>query len=128
MRAPFARTLLTVPAAPEKDDACLLDLARWSGRYSPTLNADGDDGLWLDVSGVPHLFGGERALLADMARRFARLGFTARLALAETLGGAHALARYARLLSIIVPHGKIAEALAPLPVEALRLEPRSCGC
>jgi protein ImuB len=56
-----------------------------------------------------------------MARRFARLGFTARLALAETSGGAHALARYAPS-SPIIPQGKIAEALAPLPMEALRLD------
>ena len=103
--------LLTTPAEPEKDAECLLALARWSGRYSPSLNVDGDDGLWLDVSGVPHLFGGARALLDDMAKRFARLGFTARLALAETLGGAHALARYGRVSSLIVPQGKIGEAL-----------------
>jgi len=115
--------LLTLPAAPKKDEDALLDLARWAScRYSPTLNADGDDGLWLEVTGVPHLFGGERALLADMAARLARAGFTARLALAETLGGAHALSRYARP-SLIVPDGEIKAALAPLPVEALRLEP-----
>lgn len=114
--------LATAAAAPEKDAVCLLALARWSGRYSPSLNVDGDDGLWLDVSGVPHLFGGARALLDDMAMRFARLGFNARIALAEALGGAHALARYAHSSSIIVPQEKIAEALAPLPVEALRLD------
>jgi protein ImuB len=113
--------LLTAPAEPEKDAACLLALARWSSRYSPSLNVDGEDGLWLDVSGVPHLFGGANALLDDMAKRFAHLGFTARLALAETLGGAHALARYGRVSSLIVPQGKIGEALASLPVEALRL-------
>ena len=114
--------LLTAPAAPDKDAACLLALARWSGRYSLSLNVDGDDGLWLDVSGVPHLFGGARSLLADMAQHFARLGFSARLALAETLGGAHGLARYAHSSSIIVPQRKMAEVLAPLPVEALRLD------
>lgn len=115
--------LLTLPAAPKKDHAALLDLARWAScRYSPTLNADGDDGLWLEVSGVPHLFGGEQALLADLGRRLSRLGLTARLALAETCGGAHALARYARS-SLIVPEGELGPALAPLPVEALRLEP-----
>ena len=103
--------LLTLSAAPNKDQQALLDLARWAScRYSPTLNADGDDGLWLEVSGVPHLFGGERALLADLARRLSRLGFTARLALAETLGGAHALARYARA-PVIVPAGEIEPAL-----------------
>jgi protein ImuB len=116
--------LLTAPAAPKKDEAALLTLARWaSARYSPTLNRDGDDGLWLDVTGVPHLFGGEAALLADMAARLARASFSARLAVTETLGGAHALARYAPSSPIIVPHGNIVEALRALPVEALRLEP-----
>jgi len=43
-------TLLTLPAAPSKDQDALLDLARWAScRYSPTLNADGNDGLWLDI-------------------------------------------------------------------------------
>ena len=114
--------LLTTPAEPEKDAECLLALARWSGRYSPSLNIDGDDGLWLDVSGVPHLFGGANALLDDMAKHFARFGFSARIALAGTLGGAHALARYGRVSSLIVLQGKIAEGLASLPVEALRLD------
>src|SRR6185369_1585550 len=82
-----------------------------------------DDGLWLDVTGVPHLFGGEAALLADMAARLTRAGFSARLTVAETLGGAHALARYAASSPTIVSHGKIGEALHALPVEALRLEP-----
>jgi len=113
--------LATAPAAPDKDAAALLAFARWSHCYSPSLNVDGHDGLWLDVSGVAHLFGGARALLADMATRFARFGYSARLALAGTLGGAHALARFGRVSPIIVPKGKIGEALAPLPVEALRL-------
>jgi protein ImuB len=116
--------LLTLPAAPKQDKDALLDLARWAScRYSPTLNADGDDGLWLDVTGVPHLFGGEEALLADMGRRLAQSGFTARLALAGSLGGAHALSRYARQSPIVVKDGGLEIALASLPVEALRLAP-----
>ena len=116
--------LLTLPAAPKKDEEALLGFARWAScRYSPTLNIDGTDGLWLDASGVPHLFGGESALLADLRLRLARAGFTARLALAETLGGAHALSRYAHRSPIIVADGEIGRALAPLPVKALRLAP-----
>ncbi len=114
-------SLLTAPATPEKDGSSLIALARWLRRYSPCLNAHGDDGIWLDATGVPHLFGGEDALLDEMAMRLARFGFTANLALAETLGGAHALARYGRASPIAVPKGRIADALAPLPVEALRL-------
>jgi protein ImuB len=113
--------LATLPAALEKDAESLVALARWASRYSPSLNADGTDGLWLDVTGVPHLFGGASALLADMAMRFGHLGFSVRLALSESLGGAHALARFGSSPAIIVPHGKIGEALAALPVEALRL-------
>jgi protein ImuB len=116
--------LLTAPAEAKKDANALLALASWASvRYSPTLNVDGDDGLWLDVTGVAHLFGGEEKLLADLEVRLARSGFTARLALAETLGGAHALARFARTSPIVVPQGKIAPALASFPVEALRLAP-----
>lgn len=115
--------LLTAPAAPDKDAGALLALARWSSRYSPTLNVDGDDGLWLDITGVSHLFGGERDLLADLAMRLARARFTARLGSAETLGGAHALAHFASPSPCIAPPGKIESALAALPVEALRLEP-----
>lgn len=116
--------LLTLPAAPKQDAEALLDLARWTScRYSPTLNSDGGDGLWLDVTGIPHLFGGERELLADMSRRLAQAGFTARLALAESLGGAHALSRYAARSPVIVPDGEIKAALSSLPVEALRLAP-----
>jgi protein ImuB len=116
--------LLTAPAEARKDAEALLALASWASvRYSPTLNVDDADGLWLDVTGVPHLFGGEAALLADLAGRLARAGLTAQLALAETLGGAHALARFAPSSPIIVPDGEIAGALASLPVEALRLEP-----
>ena len=116
--------LLTLPAAPKQDEEALLGLARWAScRYSPALNIDGADGLWLDVTGVPHLFGGEEALLADMSRRFAHAGFTARLVIAGSLGGAHALARYARNSPLIVPDGGIEAALASLPVKALRLAP-----
>jgi protein ImuB len=116
--------LLTSPAAPKKDAEALLDLARWAScRYSPTLNADEDDGLWLDVTGIPHLFGGEKALLADLRRRLARAGFIARLALAESIGGAHALSRYAHASFLIVPDGVIDAALSGLPIKALRLEP-----
>jgi protein ImuB len=117
--------LLTAPAAPDKDADALRALARWASRYSPTLNVDGDDGLWLDVTGVPHLFGGESALLADLAQRLAQAGHTARLGLAETLGGAHALARFAKASPCIVPDGKLQATLATLPVEALRLAPET---
>jgi protein ImuB len=115
--------LLTLPAAPDRDAATLRALARLCVRYSPTLNTYGDDGLWLDVTGVAHLFGGEAELLASIAQEFFSLGFSAQLALAPTLGAAYALSRFRRASHIIVPDGAIDAALAQLPVEALRLDP-----
>jgi len=115
--------LLTLPSAPDRDEATLRALARLCVRYSPTLNTEGEDGLWLDITGVPHLFGGEAELLASIAQEFQSLGFNAQLALAPTLGAAHALARFGRVSPIIVPDGGVDAALQHLPVEALRLDP-----
>lgn len=121
--------LLSRPAEPARDRAALLKLARWSGRYGPSCNRDGDDGLWIDVTGVAHLFGGEAALLHDLQSRLAAFGVTAHAAIAGTLGAAHALARYGNRLNQrmagrahIAPHGGERTALASLPVEALRLD------
>lgn len=132
------------PAEPSADRRALIRLARWCGRYGPGRNIDvapaagGEDGdlvldhgLWIDIAGVAHLFGGETALLDDLARRLSGFGLTARLGLADTLGAAHALARHAAAGSRDGPHGdrswnrcpegRCREHLAPLPVEALRL-------
>ncbi|MEG6507560.1 DNA polymerase Y family protein [Methyloligella sp. 2.7D] len=113
--------LLTAPATPEKDARALLALTRWAERFSPLRAPDGTDGLILDVTGVSHLFGGEHALLGTIANSLERFGFTARIGLAETIGGAWALARFAPGRATIATEGTIAQTLAPLPVEALRL-------
>jgi protein ImuB len=113
--------LLAEPADPAGDAALLERLARWAGRWSPLVEVDGEDGLRLDVSGIAHLFGGEPALAADMERHFAGLGLTARVAIAPTAGAAWALARFGPR---VVEAEGLANALAPLPVAALRMKTR----
>ena len=108
-------------ADPAGDAALLKRLARWAGRWSPLIEVDGANGLRLDVSGVAHLFGGEEGLAADVRTRFAALGLTACTAIAPTAGTAWALARF----SPRIVDENMAEALAPLPVAALRLDARS---
>lgn len=115
--------LRAAAAESERDARALTGLARWCGRYSPSLNVQGNDGLWLDVTGVAHLFGGEAGLLDDMAVRFAGLGLTARLGLADTLGCAWALARFCGEQRATAAPGGSGQALATLPVEGLRLAP-----
>jgi protein ImuB len=113
-------------AEPRKDRVALAALARWCGRYGPSRNVDGVDGVWVDVTGVAHLFGGEKSLLADLVRRFAAFGITARAGLADTLGAAFALARFATSAATpfaIAGPSEMKSALADLPVSGLRLEP-----
>src|SRR5437879_5007191 len=83
--------LIALPADPEGDAALVQRLARWAGRWSPLVEVDGD-GLRLDVTGVAHLFGGERGLVDDVRVRFAKLGLTTRTAIAPTAAAAWALA------------------------------------
>ncbi len=117
----LAPGLATAAADPEADAKVLHRLAAWCLRYAPLAGVDPPNGLWIDVTGCMYFCGGEVGLLADLLARLAAGGFTARAAIAGTPGAAHALARYGRTESIVVPQGGLAAALAPLPPAALRL-------
>lgn len=114
--------LAAVPSDPAGDLAALEKLALWAQRWGPWSALDPPDGLLVDVTGAAHLFGGEEALLADVARAFARRGITARAALAPTAGAAWALAHYARPGVILAPGDAPLRQLGDLPVAALRLD------
>jgi protein ImuB len=114
--------LAVAPADPEGDAAALLRLAQWCGRYSPWTAPHGSDAILLDITGCAHLAGGEDRLGAELHERLARRGVTARIGIADTIGGAWAMARAgAQPVSVIAP-GEIKAVLAPLPVRALRLD------
>jgi protein ImuB len=119
----FVPGLVTRPAEPEADHAALLRLAEWCGRYSPWTAPDGDAGVKIDISGCAHLWGGEAELAADLSRRLARQGIAHRIAVADTLGAAWALAHFGTGDGAVMIPAQIRETLAPLPVEALRLDP-----
>jgi len=108
-------------AEPDAEQTALLRLATWCHRITPLVATDGADGLWLDVTGCAHLSGGEAAMLDALAADLMTMGIHARLALADTPGAAHALARHGTEPCVIVPPGEHRAALAPLPVHALRL-------
>ena len=130
--------LASRPAELARDAAALRHLARWCTRYGPAVNTDGSDGLWVDTTGAAHLFGGERGLLKDLCRRFAKFGMTAWPGLGDGLGAASVLARFAHAPqnldarcrddseknfdACIAPPGNARAALSVYPVEALRLD------
>jgi protein ImuB len=76
--------------------------------------------LFLDVTGIPHLFGGEVPLAGEVITACHELGYDGRLVIAETLGASWALAAACGPVTI-VPPGDIEPALRPLPVGSLRL-------
>jgi len=112
-----------VEAEPEADRRLLEALADWCDRYTPLVAIHGEDCLMLDITGCAHLFGGEESLVADIARRLGAQGFDARAGLASTPGAAWAAAHFS-LPSVAA--GKEGEALAPLPLEALRIASATC--
>lgn len=104
-------------------DARALDrIAVWMlQRYAPIVAADPPDGIVIDSSGADHLHGGEQAMLVSMIDRLTASGIVAWGAIADSWGAAHALARYAERPILVVPVGSSSEAIAALPVAALRL-------
>ncbi|QDZ08127.1 DNA polymerase Y family protein [Sphingomonas panacisoli] len=90
--------------------------------WTPVATAAPPDGLLLDVTGTAHLFGGEATFARRLRRFLHRLGLTATIAIADTPGAAHALARFSARAITIAPEGKTIDAIAPLPLAALRLD------
>jgi protein ImuB len=113
------------PADPAGDRAELARLALVAARrWSPLTALSGDDGLFLDITGTAHLFGGEARMARRIVRLLARIGFTARIAIADSAGAAWALARFGRAEDgiAICPTGTQEAALAALPIAALRAD------
>ncbi len=110
------------PADPAGDAAALRRLAGWCVRFSPLAAPCGPDSVWIDITGCAHLHGGETGFLQTVLERLGEAGVAARVAVADTPGCAHALARHGLDAVCVVPPGQTVAAMAPLPVEALRLD------
>ncbi|UJW84250.1 Y-family DNA polymerase [Devosia sp. SL43] len=106
-------------------EAVFADFADWHSNASPLVSvltdaaAFGD--LVLDITGVAHLFGGERAMLRLLLTRLRELGYTVSGAIAPTIGAAWAVSHFAR--SQVVEAADLVPILDTLPVSALRLTP-----
>lgn len=106
MRLSDARSILpdleNIPEEPQRYETELIRLVRLMDRYSPwvapdralhTRSLQGDAGLWLDITGGSHLFGGEAAMMRSVLRDVQARSFHARAAIADTAGAAWAAAR-----------------------------------
>lgn len=114
--------LIVHDAEPDADAMALGRLALWAlRRYAPIVAADPPDGLVIDTTGADHLHGGEAAMLTEMVERLAAARITARAAVADSWGAAHALARFGGRQTFVIPSGETAQAVLRLPIAALRL-------
>jgi protein ImuB len=115
---------------PGGDLQALRRLAEWATRFSPVValeDAPAPEALLVDLSGCASFFRGERPILDLAARGLRRERWRARLAIADTVGAAWAVARYGEPRALVAP-GEAEAALRPLPVEALRLPADAVRC
>lgn len=109
-------------ADPEGDRADLIRLSTTlARRWAPMVAMSDDDGIFIELTGVAHLHGGEAQMARRLVRLLARHGFAARIGIADTAGAAWALARFAGSAVAIAPPGDPLAAIAAFPVAALRL-------
>src|SRR6187431_1318312 len=100
----------------EADRRLLEAIADWCDRYTPLVGLDPPDGLFLDITGCAHLFGGEAEMCRDLMQRLRRQGFHTHVAVAGNPGCAYAVARYGTR-GIVTPGGTC-DALRLLPLAA----------
>lgn len=121
-----AKVLLRGPVHLEPlDPALIAKTLRWLAaraiRFTPKISVDAPDGLWLDVTGCTHLFGGTETMAKTILSHFGQMGFDGRCAAAPVAGAAWALARFGRDPHRSIALAEIPAAISPLPVAALRL-------
>jgi protein ImuB len=99
------------------DNRTLNDIADWCDRFTPLVALDPPHGLFLDITGCAHLFGGEAALMQTICAALTRQGFAVSAGVASTSICARTLTRY--VSGRVVRDGAEAEAVGPLPIFAL---------
>ncbi|MBN7803486.1 DNA polymerase Y family protein [Algoriphagus aestuariicola] len=113
--------LLIFPEKPGRGEKLLRNLAEWCLCYTPVAAIDPPDGLVLEISGCPHLWGGEESYLRDLTTTLRSKGYHNRAAIADTIGTAWGMARHHKTSSITA-RDKQRNALQTLPPAALRLD------
>ena len=110
---------------PAADADALMQVASMlARRWAPIVACSDPQGLFIDLTGTAHLHGGEARFAERLVRLLARFGISARIAVADTAGAAWALARHVAEPVLLCPSAGHRQALAQLPVTALRLDDR----
>ena len=134
MPGPGFPDIRLAPVDHDGDHAFLTALARWAFRFSLVVGVDATGlGLWIDATGVSHLFGGLQEMCAELHRQISQTGLMGHLATAPTFAAAWALAHHHQAASAgpvhaLVRRQQMLAFLSDLPVAALRLDLGSAAC
>ena len=125
-----ATGLITELYEPATDRATLQALALQCQTYSPLValeESEHPDSLLLDITGCECHFGGEESLARQLWNEFSASRYHTRIAIADTIGAAWAMAHFgveAPHPVAVIPAGQHPGTLRRLPVAGLRLAPR----
>jgi protein ImuB len=106
---------------PDIPERLLKHLAEWCIRFSPVVAVDLSDGLILDATGCTHLWGGDASYIEHITQKLTNRGYDIRVSVADTIGVAWGVARFAKD-SLVISNDCHIETLMSLPPEGLRLE------
>lgn len=106
-----------------KLEAAFGDFADWHSNASPLVSVmtdmSGFGDLVLDITGVAHLFGGEKRMLRTLIIRLRKLGYRVTGAIAPTIGAAWGVSHFGRIA--VLEKAGLKSTLDALPVAGLRL-------
>jgi protein ImuB len=102
------------------DAKTLGGIADWCDRFTPLVALDAPHGLYLDITGCAHLFGGEAQILRLLCDALTAQGFAVSAAIASTSICARTMNRHVH--GCIIADGEEANAVGSLPVFTLGAE------
>jgi len=108
--------------APQQETAAHAALLDCAQAFSPRVEVTAANTVVLDLAGLELLFGPPAKLAQDLKQRASELGLEANVAVASNPDAAiHAARGFAGIT--LIPPGKQAECLGPLPVDVLQVAP-----
>jgi protein ImuB len=105
----------------EEVELRLIAVAEVVRKYGMTVSWHFPDTVWVDTTGVSHLYGSEEELAVELQEQVRLLGHVARVCLAAGPFVSRALARFGTKPCAVVPREQTAQAMGELPLLALPL-------
>lgn len=112
---------------PVREQRALRALALRMMRLVPSVMVDLPDALCMDASGCERIYGGPEAIARRVHKTLRDLRLSARVALAPSLAGARALARFGEDEITVASRADLCARIRALPVDALDIDEDACA-